>query len=138
MDGAEVAIVVMGSTAGTSKVVVDGLRSKGVKAGLIKPRVFRPFPKEELADALKNLKAVAVMDRSDSMNAQEGPLAVEIKAALFDASASPGANKTVLNYIYGLGGREIKPDDIELIYNDLGDAAKGKAKQKITYLGVRE
>ncbi|MCX5678668.1 MAG: pyruvate ferredoxin oxidoreductase [Candidatus Omnitrophica bacterium] len=138
MDGAEIAIVAMGSTAGTAKVVIDGLRSKGLKAGLIKPRVFRPFPKEELADSLKGLKAVAVMDRSDAMNAQEGPLAVEVKAALFDASASSGANKTVLDYIYGLGGREIKPEDIEHVYNDLSEAAKGKAKQKVTYLGVRE
>jgi pyruvate ferredoxin oxidoreductase alpha subunit len=138
MEGAEIAIVAMGSTAGTAKVVVDGLRSKGMKAGLIKPRVFRPFPKEELAVALKGLKAVAVMDRSDAMNAQEGPLALEIKAALFDASTSTGTSKTVLDYIYGLGGREIKPEDIEFIYNDLNEAVKGQAKQKVTYLGVRE
>jgi pyruvate ferredoxin oxidoreductase alpha subunit len=134
MADAEIAMVALGSTAGTAKVVVDSLRSKGVKAGLLKLRVFRPFPKEELADALKGLKAIAVMDRSDSMNAQEGPLALEVKAALFDA----GVNKKVLNYIYGLGGREIKLEDIELVYNDLSEAAKGKDKQKISYLGVRE
>jgi pyruvate ferredoxin oxidoreductase alpha subunit len=126
----------MGSTAGTAKVVVDGLRSKGVKAGLVKPRVFRPFPKEELAESLKGMKAIAVMDRSDSMNAQEGPLALEIKAALYDAPS--GACKTVLNYVYGLGGREVKLEDIELVYNDLGEASKGKAKPRISYLGVRE
>jgi pyruvate ferredoxin oxidoreductase alpha subunit len=136
MEGAEIAIVAMGSTAGTAKVVVDGLRSKGVKAGLVKPRIFRPFPKEELAESLKGLKAIAVMDRSDSMNAQEGPLALEIKAALYDAPS--GAGKTVLNYIYGLGGREIKLEEIELIYNDLSEASKGKAKPKVSYLGVRE
>lgn len=134
MDGAEVAIVAMGSTAGTAKVVIDKLRSKGVKAGLLKPRVFRPFPKEEIAEALKDLKAIAVLDRSDSMNAQEGPLAVEIKAALFDK----GINRTVLNYIYGLGGREIKPDDIEHVYGDLGEVTAGKIKPKVSYLGVRE
>jgi len=134
MDDAEVAMVAMGSTAGTAKVAIDELREKGVKAGLVKPRVFRPFPKEELADALKNLKAIAVMDRSDSMNAQEGPLCLEIKAALYDK----GINKTVLNYVYGLGGREIRLDDIETVFNDLTAAAKGKSMPKVTYLGVRE
>ncbi|MBN2453636.1 MAG: pyruvate ferredoxin oxidoreductase [Candidatus Omnitrophica bacterium] len=134
MDGAEIAVIAMGSTAGTAKVVVNALRKKGVKAGLIKPRVFRPFPKEELADALAGLKAVAVMDRSDSMNAHEGPLCVEIKAALFDK----GVSKTVLNYVYGLGGREIKLEDIEFVFGELADAAKGKPVSRVSYLGVRE
>ncbi len=134
MDDAEVAMVAMGSTAGTAKVAIDGLREKGVKAGLVKPRVFRPFPKEELAGALKNLKAIAVMDRSDSMNAQEGPLCLEIKAALYDKAV----NKTVLNYVYGLGGREIRLDDIEAVFNDLAAAVKGKSMPMVTYLGVRE
>jgi len=134
LDDADCAIVAMGSTAGTAKVVVDDLRSKGLKVGLLKPRVFRPFPKEELAEALKGLKAIAVMDRSDSMNGQEGPLCLEIKAALFDK----GLNKILLNYIYGLGGREIKLDDIEGIYRDLIEALKGKNLDKIIYLGVRE
>ncbi len=134
MDDAQIAIVAMGSTAGTTKVVVDELRKNGVKAGLIKPRVFRPFPKEELAEALKNVKAIAVMDRSDSMNAQEGPLCVEVKAALFDADIKV----PVLNYIYGLGGREIKLEDINFVYNELTDAVSGKSKNRISYLGVRE
>ena len=133
LDDADVVIVVMGSTAGTSKFVADSLRKKGVKAGVLKPRVFRPFPKEEMADALKGAKAIAVMDRSDSMNAHEGPLCLEIKAALYDK----GISKTVLNYVYGLGGREIKIEDIESVYNDLAEASKGKAKDKVTYLGVR-
>lgn len=134
LDDADCAIVAMGSTAGTAKVVVDDLRSKGLKVGLLKPRVFRPFPKEELAGALKGLKAIAVMDRSDSMNGQEGPLCLEIKAALFDN----GLNKILLNYIYGLGGREIKLDDIGGIYRDLIESLKGKKLDKIIYLGVRE
>ena len=134
LDDAECAIVAMGSTAGTAKVVVDGLRSKGMKAGLLKPRVFRPFPKEELADALKNLKAIAVMVRSDAMIGQEAPLCLEVKAALFDK----GLNKAVLNYIYGLGGREIKLDEIEKVYSDLSESIKGHPKSKVNYLGVRE
>ena len=134
LDDADCAIVAMGSTVGTAKVVVDELRNKGLKVGLLGLRVFRPFPKEEIADGLKNLKAIAVMDRSDSMNAQEGPLCLEVKAAMFDASAK----KILLNYIYGLGGREIKLEEIEGIYNDLFEAIKGKAKDRIVYLSVRE
>jgi len=134
MDGAEVAIVAMGSTAGTAKVVVDTLREKGIKAGILKPRVFRPFPKEEIADSLKGLKAVAVMDRSDSMNGAEGPLCLEVKAALYDK----GLNKILLNYIYGLGGREIGLNDLEFVFNELTAAIKGKTKEKVNYLGVRE
>jgi pyruvate ferredoxin oxidoreductase alpha subunit len=134
LDDADCAIVAMGSTAGTTKVVVDELRNKGLKAGLLKPRVFRPFPKEEIADALKGLKAVAVMDRSDALNANEGPLCLEVKAALYDK----GLSKIILNYIYGLGGREIKPEEIEFVYNELTDAIKGKSKNKVNYLSVRE
>jgi pyruvate ferredoxin oxidoreductase alpha subunit len=134
LEDADLAIVAMGSTAGTTKVIVDKLRASGVKAGLLKPRVFRPFPKDEIVEALKSIKAIAVMDRSDSISANEGPLCIEIKAALFDK----GCGKIVLNYIYGLGGREIKPEDIEGVYKDLAEAAKGKTKEKITYLGVRE
>lgn len=134
MDDAEVAIVLMGSTAGTSKVVADELRAKGIKAGVLKIRVFRPFPKEEIAQALKNVKAIAVMDRSDSLNANEGPVCLEVKSALFDNNIKV----ETLNYIYGLGGREIRPEDIGSVYKDLGDVIKGKSKDKITYLGVRE
>ena len=134
LDDAEYAIVAMGSTAGTTKVVVDSLRKKGMKVGLLKPRVFRPFPKEEIADALKGLKAIAVMDRSDSMNGNEGPLCLEVKAALYDK----GLNEILVDYIYGLGGREIRIQDIEGIYNDLSNASKGKLIEKVNYLGVRE
>lgn len=134
LDDADCAIIAMGSTAGTTKVVVDKLRENGIKAGLLKPRVFRPFPKEEIADAIKNVKAVAVLDRSDTISGNEGPLCIEVKAALFDANIQ----KNVLNYIYGLGGREVKLEDLESVYTDLVDVNKGKNKEKITYLGVRE
>ena len=134
LDDAEYAIVAMGSTAGTTKVVVDSLRKKGMKVGLLKPRVFRPFPKEEMADALKGLKAIAVMDRSDSMNGNEGPLCLEVKAALYDK----GLSKTLVNYIYGLGGREVRIQDIEGIYNDISNPSKVKTIEKVNYLGVRE
>lgn len=131
MEGAEIAMVALGSTAGTAKVVVDELRDKGVKAGLLKLRVFRPFPAEELAEVLAPLKAAAIMDRSDSFNAQGGPLFTEIRSALFDSAKKP----QLINYIYGLGGRDIGLEEIRSIYEDLNNAEK---KQKINYLGVRE
>ena len=134
LDDADCAIVVMGSTAGTAKVVADSLRAKGVKAGVLKLRVFRPFPKQEIADVLKNIKAVAVMDRSDTISGNEGPLALEIKAALFDSNIK----KEIPDYIFGLGGREIRLEDIESIYKDLNEMINGKSKAKVTYLGVRE
>ena len=95
---------------------------------------FRKVMPVEYRRALKELKAVAVMDRSDSMNGQEGPLCLEVKAALFDK----GLNKILVNYIYGLGGREIKLEELEGIYKSLFDALKGARIDKVNYLGVRE
>ncbi|MBZ4645188.1 MAG: pyruvate flavodoxin/ferredoxin oxidoreductase domain protein [Clostridia bacterium] len=135
MEDAEVAIVVINSTAGTAKFVVDGLRAKGVKAGLVKIRVFRPFPVEELAAALSKCKAIAVMDKADSFNAAGGPLFTEVTSAMF--GRADGVK--VINYIYGLGGRDVKTDDIELVYNELLEIVKtGKVKSVYNYLGVRE
>lgn len=134
VNDADYCLIALGSTAGTSKVVADFLRDKGVKAGVLALRIFRPFPKNEIAEALKNVKAIAVMDRSDSMNAQEGPVALEVKSALFDNNIK----KDVLNYVYGLGGREVKVEDIESVFMDLMELAKGKKKAALTYLGVRE
>ena len=135
LDDAEIAIVVLSSTAGTTKSVVDALRKKGVKAGLLRPRFFRPFPKEDIVKALSNKKAVAVLDRSDSFAAQGGPLASEIKAALYESKKKP----LLANYIFGLGGRDIFPADIEKVYKDLEEIKKtGKIKSLVTYLGVRD
>ncbi|MBU3912218.1 MAG: pyruvate ferredoxin oxidoreductase [Candidatus Omnitrophica bacterium] len=135
LDDAEIAIVAMSSTAGTVKFVVDELRQKGVKAGLLRPRIFRPFPKEKLITALKNVKAVAVLDRSESFSAEGGPLYTDIKAALYDSGIRP----LISNYIYGLGGRDIFPADINKVYVDLQDILKtGKVKTPLNYLGSRE
>jgi pyruvate ferredoxin oxidoreductase alpha subunit len=136
LDDADYAIVVIGSTAGTAKYVVDNLRSKGVKVGVLVPRLFRPFPAEELAAALGGFKAVAVMDRADSIGAQGGPLYLEVKTALYNKDAHP----PVVNYVYGLGGREIGPNLIENVVSDLQKIATGdmKASEGTTFLGVKE
>ena len=135
MDDSEVAMVVLNSTAGTAKDVVDKLREEGIKAGLIKPRAFRPLPYKELAESLKNLKAIAIMDKADSCNGFCGPLFSEVTSSLF----SEGVNVDAVNYIYGLGGRDVKASDIEEVYKNLIKIAKdGKKSQTTYYLGVRD
>jgi pyruvate ferredoxin oxidoreductase alpha subunit len=135
LDDAETAIVVLSSTAGTTKAVVDDLRKKGLKAGLLRPCLFRPFPKERMIKALSKIKAVAVLDRSESFSGCGGPLFNEIKSAMYESQKQPA----LTNYIFGLGGRDITTDDILGVYNELSDIAKtGKVKDQITYLGVRE
>ncbi|MBU7015381.1 MAG: pyruvate ferredoxin oxidoreductase [Theionarchaea archaeon] len=132
MEDAEVAVVVLGSTSGTARVAVRAMRQKGIKVGLVKLRVFRPFPKDELREMLKGMKAVAVMDRSDSFGAFGGPVFSEVRSALL------GEDVEVVNYIYGLGGRDIRQDQIEQVITDMSTVAKtGKVKSFVTYLGVR-
>jgi pyruvate ferredoxin oxidoreductase alpha subunit len=137
LEDAEVAIVVANSTAGTAKSVVDDLRDQGKKVGLLKIRLFRPFPAEALAKALSHLKAVAVMDRSISFGAMNnaGPLYIEIAAAL----ALHGVHVPMSDYVYGLGGRDILPREIEQVYLEaLKMAETGKVERKVSYLSVRE
>jgi pyruvate ferredoxin oxidoreductase alpha subunit len=137
LDGADVAVVVVNSTAGTAKVVVDQLRAEGLKVGLLKPRVFRPFPAQEIAQALSGVKAVAVMDRSISFGAMQnaGPLFLELLAGL----SANGVQVPMADYVYGLGGRDIVPGEIERVYRDaLKMAETGQVEQMVTYLSVRE
>lgn len=136
LEDAEIAIVVIGSTAGTTRMVVDKLRAKGVKAGMIRPRVFRPFPHVAYAKALEHVKVVGVMDRADSFGAQGGPLFLEIRAALYDSDPRP----QVLPFVYGLGGRDIFPDNIEQAFAVLEKAAQSKKRTSTErrYLNLRE
>ncbi|MGE5599478.1 MAG: transketolase C-terminal domain-containing protein [Bacteroidota bacterium] len=135
LDDAELAIVALGSTAGTARAAVDRLRAEGVKAGLLKIRVFRPFPGEQIAQALGKAKAVAVMDRSDSLAGFGGPVFAEVRSALYGTRNTP----PVVDYVYGLGGRDIKIEDLVRVYRELAPLAAGQAPQKLlTYLGVRE
>jgi pyruvate ferredoxin oxidoreductase alpha subunit len=134
LNDADIAIVALGSTAGTTKAVVDSLRDKNIKAGLLKPRVFRPFPYAEMANALSKVKVVAVFDRSDSLSSAGGPLFTEIRSALYDSAVRP----KLVNYIYGLGGRDISKEEIEGVYHELEETAKtGKINNVYKYLGVR-
>jgi len=135
LDDAEIAIVALGSTAGTAKEVVRALRADGVKAGLLKLRVFRPFPACEIARALQGKKAVAVMDRSDSFNAVSGPVFAEARSAMYGMDNAPA----VVDYIYGIGGRDVTMDHIKSVYDDLAKIVKtGQVERTLTYLGIRE
>ena len=134
-DDADVIVVALGSTTGTAKKAVDNMRDKGLKVGLLKIRLYRPFPAEEIAAVLEDAEAVAVMDRADTFSTTGGPLYADIRSALFDK----GADVEVINYIYGLGGRDIKVNEIESVYNDLVDIADGsKIENRVNYLGVRK
>lgn len=134
LDDAEIAIVCMNSTAGTTKAVVDKLREQGVKAGLLKIRVYRPFPGEEVAKALSHLKAVAVLDKSDSLNAIGGALFEDVVSSMYVSKQ----NVPVVNYVYGIGGRDTTEKEINSVYADLAEIAKdGKVKNPYRYLGLR-
>ncbi len=134
MEDSEIVIVCMNSTAGTAKYTVDKLRKKGIKAGLLKVRVYRPFPAEEIAEALKGQKAIAVLDKSDSLNAAGGALFEDVVSGMY----TNGINVPTVNYVYGIGGRDTTVEDLEKVYTDLQKIAEsGKIENPYRYLGVR-
>lgn len=115
LEDAEVALVLIGSTAGTAKACIDELRKEGVKAGLLKVRMFRPFPAEEIAAALSHVKAVAVMDKSEGFSGEGGPLFAEVRSACYDLETRP----RMINVVYGLAGRDCAVEDIRRVYSHL-------------------
>lgn len=131
---ADYIMLIMGSAAGTAKEAVDELRAEGKKVGVLKLRVFRPFPSEEIAKALANYKAVAVMDRCESYNGNGGPLGSEVPAALFK-------NKVMIeavNYIYGLAGRDFTIKDVKDVFAELEDMIEnGKTVEQYQYIRLR-
>ncbi len=132
---ADFVIVILGSAAGTARFAVDTLRQQGIKVGLLKLRVFRPFPAEEITKTLSTAKAVAVLDRSMSFGAQGGPLFQEIRSAFYDLDIRP----LIVNYIYGLGGREIETAHFFKVVADLEDLLEHGSKElSIKYLNLRE
>ena len=135
LDDAECAIVIINSAAGTAKDAVDKLRAEGKKVGLLKIRVFRPFPAKEIAEALKNVKVLAVMDRCEGFSSQGGPLGAEVKSALYTA----GSTAKVVDYIYGIGGRDVRVENIEEVYGALFDIlATGNVGETYRYLSLRD
>lgn len=141
LDDAKLGIVVLNSTAGTTKVAIDEFRKNGVKVGLLKPRTFRPLPHDKIAKELKNLEAIAILDKCDSINGYSGPLFSEITSSLY----TEGVNIPAINYVYGLGGTDVTVENIEEVINTLQNIQAKKEKDnnfKITnikrYLGIDE
>jgi len=135
LEDAEIAIVCLGSTAGTVKTVVDELRDEEVKAGLLRIRTFRPLPVNGIRKALEDVKVVAVMDKCMSFGGYGGPVFHEVRHALYEAGKHP----TVVNYVYGLGGRDTSPQQIRKIYQDMQRILREKrVKSPVQYLGLRE
>jgi pyruvate ferredoxin oxidoreductase alpha subunit len=135
LEDAEYAVVALGSAAGTAKDAVEALRADGMKAGLLKLRAYRPFPATEIAAALQGKKAVAIFDRAASYGAASHPLFSETVAGLYAA----GQLIPAVNILYGLGGREIIPEQIISVFRTLPSvAATGQPADPVQYVGLRE
>ena len=135
MQDAETAIILIGSSAGTAKEAVKQLRAEGKKVGLIKIRSYRPFPKEDMVKALGKVRAFAAMDKTDSFSALSGPIFADTCAALYDSGTRPLG----INYIYGLGGRDVKVESIKHVFGELMKIADtGETGETYRYLDVRE
>jgi pyruvate ferredoxin oxidoreductase alpha subunit len=134
-EDADYIMLIMGSAAGTAKEAVDHLREQGKKVGVLKLRVFRPFPAEEIAEVLKGCKAVAIMDRCESYNGNGGPLGSEVTAGLYRSKVMIEA----VNYIYGLAGRDFTVNEVYDIFAELEEAVEnGKKVEQYQYIGLRK
>ena len=132
LDDAEVAVVTIGSMSGTGKYVVNQLREKGIKAGLLRICMFRPFPAEEVAAALKNVKVVGVVDRSSGLGAAQGPVCSEVKAACY------GSEAKICSFVGGIAGRDISDGSFRKIFGELLDVAEGKADSCRKWFDVKD
>jgi pyruvate ferredoxin oxidoreductase alpha subunit len=135
LDDADVAIVAMSGAAGTARVVADGMRAEGVKAGVLRIRSYRPFPVAEVVAALQGIKAVAVLDRASSPGAVLAPIASDICAAFYNQAQRP----TIVNYVFGLGGRDLSLEHVASVFERLTQIVKtGEVGPALSYLGLRD
>ena len=135
LDDAEIGIIILNSAAGTTKDVIDEYRSRGIKAGLLKPRLYRPFPYRETGEALSHLKALCVLDRADAFGGSFGPVYTDVAASLYPFQQRP----ILINKVYGLGGRDYLPEHAEMALNELLEIAEtGRVRNYKEYIGVRE
>ena len=131
---ADYVMLIIGSAAGTAKEAVDKLRGQGKKVGVLKLRVFRPFPEKEIAEALANCRAVAIMDRSENYSGQAGALGSEVTAGLYRQHSDILA----VNYIYGLGGRDFTTEDAAAVFEELREGVEeGRPVGQYRYVGLR-
>jgi pyruvate ferredoxin oxidoreductase alpha subunit len=134
MEDAEVALIGMGSMTGTVRHMVDELRGEGVKAGMIKLRLFRPFPVDAIKEAVGKVPVLGVMEKCVSFGAPASPLMEELMTAYYHDAEKP----LMANYVVGLGGRDVSPDMIREAYGSLEKIKKtGKVDKLSTFIGVR-
>ncbi len=131
-EDADYLVVCLGSAAGIARHVCRALREEGVRAGVVRPRVYRPFPAEQVAAACKNAKAIAVLDRADAIGASHAPLCADVVGSLFDA----GITVPVKNYVFGLGGADVPVSQVETVYRDLAAVADGTSDTTLGFLGM--
>ena len=134
LDDAEKVVVCANSSAGTVRVVVDELRGRGEKVGLLKVRVFRPWLNNMIVEKLSRVRAVAVLDRSASFGGFGGPLFTEIRSSFHEEKEKPN----IINYVYGLGGRELDLEQVRRVFKELEEVKNGNIGKRVRYLGVRE
>jgi len=132
-DDADYVLVVLGSAAGNARAVARELRAQGIKAGVLRIRVYRPFPAVQVREALAGARAVAILDRSDSFGSQYGPVGLDVRTALYDLPRRIPTR----NYIYGLGGADVTLETMRQAYTDLQLLAQGKLDEGLSYLGTR-
>ena len=133
MEDAELALVLLGSAAGTAAAAIDELREDGVRVGMVKIRQFRPFPSAEVAEALSRSKAVAALERTLAFGSTLGPIGADVASSLISSSRIP----PLANYVYGLGGRDLTVEDLEEVCSQLAEVATtGKVKEPVRYVGV--
>ena len=131
-EDAEVVLVTVGSITGTARIVVEDMRAKGYKVGLLKLRYLRPFPREEVVNVASKVKAIGIIDKDISYG-YEGTIYTNVNSALVDLEKLPVS----LNFIAGLGGRDIAKEHIEDMFHKLLDAAAGNKQEKIQFFNVR-
>lgn len=130
-EDAEAVLITLGTVTSTARKVVMDMRNEGKKVGLVKLRFFRPFPKDELRKITEKVDAIGVYDRSISYGVG-GPASIEVRNALY------GMEKPVIGYLAGLGGRDVRYDDVKLMFEKTLEAAKkGKADKEVVWVGTR-
>jgi len=132
-DDADVLLLTMGSMGETAEIGIDELRKKGISAGLVKLRLWRPFPFEELRAAVKKAKILVVTDRAVSFGGPGGPVAGEVRSALYDEKERP----LIYNQIIGLGGRDMAVSDFVTMVEDAVKNGKKGITKDYEFYGVR-
>jgi pyruvate ferredoxin oxidoreductase alpha subunit len=132
-EDADIVILASGSATGTARTVIDTKREEGIKVGLVKLRLFRPFPADKLISALKGKKAIGVIDRSIAFGWKYGPICTELRALSPEIGPAP-----MLSYIDGLANLDITIPHIERVVDEVNAAAQGKPYQEVTWIPMEE